>query len=410
MVRRYGALMALVSLFLLVPTLSTATDSTGADITADLSLEELTKKIKDRQNSIDAINKQIDAYERILGQKRGAITSLKTQLSVLEDQIKKAELIIQLKKQQIDETGLEINGIQREIGERQKDISVQKEHIAEFIRIIHQNSQKAPLEILLSDDSLSTFYNQERFLQDIQTDLKKSLTQVKLLKERLELENKSLTDKKSSLEDLVQGLKTSQVVMEGNKVVKASLLDQTKSDEKKYATLLESMRAEQSQANNDIVSLEKILRAKLAKQGNNNLNNFRGQKLIWPIPSHYITAHFHDPDYPFRNVFEHPAIDIRTPQGTPIHAAASGYVSRAKDAGYGYSYISLIHADGISTVYGHVSCILVKEDQFVVQGETIGCSGALPGTRGAGRLTTGAHLHFEVRVNGIPVNPEDYLP
>ena len=85
-------------------------------------------------------------------------------------------------------------------------------------------------------------------------------------------------------------------------------------------------------------------------------------------------------------------------------------MATAHDAGLGYSYISIIHADGLSSVYGHVSCILVKEDDYVVQGQVIGCSGATPGTPGAGRLTTGAHLHLEIRLNGIPVNPVDYLP
>ena len=72
--------------------------------------------------------------------------------------------------------------------------------------------------------------------------------------------------------------------------------------------------------------------------------------LIWPVPSHYITAYFHDPAYPFRYIFEHPAIDIRASQGTNIKAAASGYVARVRwDTSSRYGYVMLIHDNGLST-------------------------------------------------------------
>ena len=70
----------------------------------------------------------------------------------------------------------------------------------------------------------------------------------------------------------------------------------------------------------------------------------------------------------------------------------------------------IIHGDGLATVYGHVSAVYVTPDQYVTQGQAIGRSGGMPGGIGSGPFTTGPHLHFEVRLNGLPVDPEKYLP
>ena len=189
---------------------------------------------------------------------------------------------------------------------------------------------------------------------------------------------------------------------------KETLLVQVNSSETEYQRLLRESKAEQQEAASEIASMEKLIRAKLATLQGKELE-FNENGLVWPVKKNVITAYFHDPDYPYRHIFEHPAIDIRAGQGSVLKASASGYVARAKDAGMGYSYIMIIHGDGISTVYGHVSKIMVNQDDYVVQGQTIGLSGGMPGTPGAGRLTTGPHLHFEVRKDGIPVNPLNYL-
>jgi murein DD-endopeptidase MepM/ murein hydrolase activator NlpD len=131
----------------------------------------------------------------------------------------------------------------------------------------------------------------------------------------------------------------------------------------------------------------------------------------WPVASHMVTATFHDPNYIFRAIFQHDAIDIAIPQGMPVYAAKDGVVAVTKidKNSIDYAYVLLTHKHNLSTVYGEVSKVLVKEGETVKRGQLIAYGGGLPGTVGAGAYTTGPHLHFSVRLNGIPVDPLLYL-
>jgi len=383
----------------------------GSGVTGkDSEIQDIAQELKDQRESIEALQAKVDAYEKKIQAKRNESLTIKNQLGGLSDEIDQTKLEIEIKRREITEINLKIVETEHRIEIKDEEIGSQKEKIAEFIRLLYHNNKKSYVEILLANDAFSEFFDQSQYLETIEGDLSVILKKLKAVQERLEYERKDLKRQHEKLEELRDELTSSQVGLEERITAKNVILEATQADESKFQKLLKQVRAEQAQINADIVSLEKALRAKLEAAGDKTLSELSGQGFIWPVPSRYITAGFHDPDYPFRRYFEHPAIDIRAKQGTALKAVGSGYVSTARNAGMGYSYISIIHADGLSSVYGHVSCILVQEDEYVVQGQVIGCSGATPGTPGAGRLTTGPHLHLEIRLNGIPVNPLNYLP
>jgi murein DD-endopeptidase MepM/ murein hydrolase activator NlpD len=88
----------------------------------------------------------------------------------------------------------------------------------------------------------------------------------------------------------------------------------------------------------------------------------------------------------------------------------SGTVIRMRKGNDGtYGFVMVANKKGVATVYGHISEILVTKNQKVKEGDIIALSGGEPGTDGAGYLSTGPHLHFEVRLMGLQFNPERYL-
>lgn len=376
---------------------------------ADDETNDLQTQLKAQRDAIEELQSKVKAYEDKVKAKRNEALNIKNQLSGLQDNIDQTKTELEIKRREVTEINLQIQDTEKRIEDKTKEMAKNQEQLAEFVRVLYQKGEKSYIEILLANNAVSEYFDQLQYLENVEGDLGVVLKKVRVIKEKMESDKKELETQRLALEDLRVQLNDKQETLSEKATAKNVLLEATQADESKFQALLKEVRAEQAKINSDIVSLEKKLRAKLAAKGDKTLSELSGQGFIWPVDSHTVTATFHDPDYPFRRYFEHPAIDIRASQGTAIKAIGSGYVSQAHDAGMGYSYISIIHADGLSSVYGHTSCILVKEDEYVVQGQVIGCSGATPGTPGAGRLTTGAHLHLEVRLNGIPVNPMDYL-
>lgn len=123
---------------------------------------------------------------------------------------------------------------------------------------------------------------------------------------------------------------------------------------------------------------------------------------IWPTTG-WVTSGFAWRTSPFTGKREfHKGIDISAPRGTPIYAPARGVVRfTGRDGAYGLS-IRVRHNDSLSTRYAHLNRIAVKPNQKVARGELVGYVGS------TGR-STGPHLHYEVRLNGMPVNPRKYI-
>ena len=133
----------------------------------------------------------------------------------------------------------------------------------------------------------------------------------------------------------------------------------------------------------------------------------RNQKIsrtpsIWPTEGD-ITSRFGWRQSPFGYGSDwHPGVDIATAMGTPIHATAAGVVTNAGwYGGYG-RYVEIDHGDGYVTAYGHHSAIAVATGQHVNKGDVI----AYVGNSG---MSTGPHVHYEVRVNGREVNPMSFM-
>jgi len=379
-------------------------------------VNQLNSQINDKKGALTKLRDQQRYYQQLVAQKQSEKASLSNQLAILDSKVAEAELDIQGTELEMEQTNLELKSLELEITNKDQSIEQNKNKLGNLLKTINQQGSKSALEIILLNDSFSEFLNEIKYLNDISSGVRDQLEGLRQLKASLEEQRTALDTKHQQLIELQKVLADKKNSLDQEKQDKNFILEQTQLSESQYQDLLAAAKKEQAQANAEISNLEKTVRQKLAlieankPKASQKKSTNSSANLIWPVPKNYVTTYFHDPEYPFRYLFEHPAIDIRAGQGTAIVSAGDGYVAAAKDAGLGYSYIMIIHDNGLATVYGHVSKIITREDAYVSAGQVIGYSGGMPGTPGAGKLTTGPHLHFEVRLNGIPVDPLAYLP
>jgi murein DD-endopeptidase MepM/ murein hydrolase activator NlpD len=132
-------------------------------------------------------------------------------------------------------------------------------------------------------------------------------------------------------------------------------------------------------------------------------------RFIWPEPQATISQPFgpstfwYEPAYGGYAHF-HTGIDLVEPFGSPVYAADDGVVALVGSSSGGYgNYVVIAHSGGWDTLYGHLSTSVVKVGQLVTQGQVVGLEGSTGNS-------TGAHVHFELRINQRPVDPRPYLP
>lgn len=371
---------------------------------ADLSIDELNRQIDEQKAKIDQLNDQIAEYNKNVKSAKNEAANLQSQIKFLDNQIAKTDIDIRAKEEQLKITELEIKKIQLEITRNEAMIKRDREQLGSLIRLLARYDNKNYIEVLLSNETFSDFFDQVKYSENIQRDVQKTLNRVQELIASLNKEQQDLDAKREELMDLTNTLEQTKSVLGDKKDDKTYLITETKQSEKKYQTLIANLKKEQAAASGLIAALERKIRAQLVNNKDAKFNTLANAALSWPLRGP-ITATFHDPDYPYRSVIgEHSGLDMGVGQGTPIAAAEGGYVAKVGLGTKWYgNYVMIIHSNSLSTLYAHMSSVGVSADQYVSKGQIIGYSGSTG-------FSSGPHLHFEVRSNGVPVDPLGYLP
>ncbi|HAL50275.1 MAG: Peptidase, M23/M37 family [Candidatus Uhrbacteria bacterium GW2011_GWD2_41_121] len=380
--------------------LSTVLSLSGASLVfaTETNIDDLQDQIGVRKSQIDQINSKIDEYREKVNQYASQSASLQSDISMIENQVVLTELDIQATQIEIESQGLQLQIIEESIAQQEVQIQMQKEMLKEMIFELNKSDGVGFIEVLFSSNDFNDLFTEIELLETLNADIQNALEQTKETKLALEENKADLQDRLDQLVDLQDELEGQKLTLESQMEAKDVLLDYTEQSESQYRVLLSQMRQEQQNITQQISALQLQMDDMVSGS-----DDYVGETVFsWPLNG-IITATFHDPTYPFRNIIgEHNGLDIAAPAGTPIRAAAPGYVAWARYGNSYGNYVMIIHANGYATLYAHMSSMVVSADQYVSRGDIIGYEG----TTG---FSTGPHLHFEVRENGIPVDPQLYL-
>lgn len=366
-------------------------------------LSDIQDQISDRQSEIDRINAKLDEYRQKIKQYSQQSASLMTDVALLENESAMAELDVAATQNEIDAENLELRIVEQRMEDASEEIARQQQILSTLLFELNKQDNKGIIDMVFGAKTFNDVFTSAAQLESVNERMASTLSTTKALKDDLvaqQDEHESRVAELAVLEDELEQ-KIEQLGMKRG--AKEVLLAQTADSESQYRVLMSELRQEQQHITSEIAALQNDYSERLS-----DADEFGGATVItWPARG-IITTLFHDPTYPFRHLFEHSGLDIAIPQGTPLAAAAPGYVAWARTGSQYGNYVMIIHANGFATLYAHMSRMDVVADQFVARGDIIGLSGGRPGTQGAG-LSTGPHVHFEVRKDGIPDNPLLYM-
>ncbi|MBQ9245166.1 peptidoglycan DD-metalloendopeptidase family protein [bacterium] len=343
--------------------------------------------------------KKVEQQRLAIKQKINSLAKLERQeankLSRNQQKLEKNQQALKRSQNQLKTKQDNIASLQKELNTYLNQYNKRHSSSAERIRTIYKTKHTLVLDLLISTDSLSQFldriYYQNLIIQSDKNKmiaLKEEAQKVASLKQRLETEKKQLA---RIIKDIDRENSNIKVTINQNK----SMIERIQKDKKAYE---KSERELKRQSDRLAAMISKSTR-------HSNLSTSGAFRL--PVSGARISSPFGWRVHPiFKSKIYHTGIDYAIAYGTPIRASNSGKVIFSGWYG-GYGKVVIIdhgmyRGSPTSTLYAHMSKQAVSVGQHVSQGEVIGYVGSTG-------YSTGPHVHFEVRVNGKPQNPKNFL-
>ena len=371
--------------------------------------DDLDDQVQDLQGQIDSSRLEQENWQQV-------IEDVSAKLKQIQADLDAANARLQSIQKKQAEINAQIAQTQNEIVKMEAYLKTRQDVLNRRVRAIYMHGQLNYLEVILGANSFSDFANRVELLKRVIRSDYNLILEIQKQKAAIEAKKAQLEEDKRQLDALAAEAEKTRQEIAKKKAEQQKVLDAAKSNKAAAAQMEQDLNAQLASVRNLIQ--QRLAAAEAARQaaqqqaasddeggggGGSDDNYVQGTGAMgWPC-SGPITSPFGYRTHPiFGTTIFHAGIDIGVDYGTPIHAADSGVVVYSGwISGYGNAVI-IDHGGGISTLYGHNQSLAVSEGQSVSKGSVIAYAGSTGNS-------TGPHCHFEVDVNGSPVNPMGYL-
>lgn len=352
------------------------------------------------QTSIQQQRSRLEQIQQRLDEVRAKARQLKvrerravSQLTALQQRLERTQVQLEDSQYRLNRTKNRLKQTEKALEQAKVKFDRQQEAASVRLREIYKHRQTNLWEALLTAPDLGEFLTRYHYFKHVTRQDAQVLFDLDRQMAEITHQKRKYDEQIQEIASITQTISNRRREVQQNTREQSSLVAKLRSERAAYEQAAEQLERDSRQ-------IEAMIRRMTAQRKKTPRTG--SGKFLMPV-SGRLSSNFGPRKHPIHGVVKrHNGVDFGAPQGTPIKAAEGGVVLYAGWYG-GYGKIVMVdHGDDLVTLYAHTSRYVVKEGQKVQRGQVI----AYVGSTG---LSTGPHLHFEVRRNGTPVNPITYL-
>ena len=358
------------------------------------NVEESTTTSTDLQTQRELLKQQLEQATVDLDTIQTDLSENLQQIQKLDEKISTAEEELAGQESKIEELRKSISKVEEELDTVTEKYNKQKDLFEQRIVAVYEAGEIQYLDVLLKSTSLTDFISTYYQISEVAQSDEELLDDIEQKKKTIDLSKRKLENEKNSLADILETQTRLTRTLQNTKIIRESFITRLSEEEQEKQKEIDDYNAQYEEINRQIIAS--------VMEGIDS--EYIGGELAWPVPGYTrITSEYKMRVHPITGVYKlHTGVDISAPMGANFIAANDGVVIRAEMNGAYGNMVVVDHGGGLSTLYAHGSEILVQVGQTVKRGDAV----LKVGSTG---YSTGAHAHFEVRINGVTTNPLPYI-